>query len=57
MKESLKNKIDKIVRDYYTSSKALTLYQNLKEFAYDVANEVTKELREQIEELLKEIEK
>ena len=57
MKESLKNKIDKIVNDYYTSSKALTLYQNLKEFAYDVANEVTKELREQAEELFKEIEK
>jgi hypothetical protein len=54
MKENLKNKIDNIVRDYYTSSKALTLYQNLKEFAYDVANEVTKELREQIEELLEE---
>lgn len=57
MKERLKNKIDKIVRDYYTSSKALTLYQNLKEFAYDIANEVTKELREQMEELFKEIEK
>ena len=57
MKERLKNKIDKIVNDYYTSSKALTLYQNLKEFAYDVANEVTKELREQTEELFKEIEK
>ena len=54
MKERLKNKIDKIVNDYYTSSKALTLYQNLKEFAYDVANEVTKELQEQIKEIFKD---
>jgi hypothetical protein len=44
-KENLKQKIDRIVRDYYTSSKALTLYRNLKGLAYDVAEEVTKELQ------------
>ena len=51
MTEGLKNKIDKIVNDFYTSSKSVTLYRNLKEFAYDVANEVTKELREEIKHL------
>ena len=51
MTEELKQKIDKIVRDYYTSPKALALYRNLKGLAYDVAEEATKELEKENAEL------
>ena len=55
MTEKLKQKIDKIVRDYYTSSKALTLYQNLKELAYDITEETRKELQEKIEKMKSDV--
>ena len=53
MTEELKQKIDKIVRDYYTSPKALALYRNLKGLVYDVAEEATKELEKENAELKK----
>ena len=51
MTKELKQKIDKIVRDYYMSSKASTLYRNLKGLAYNVAEEATKELEVRIEKM------